>query len=115
MKEANVVVVKTWCPTCGEQDLPANGIRLRTFRPYCTGRDFYEFNCPECSELIQRPADRYVVRALRTGRVPETKVNLPAEMLDTKRADTRQLTRDDILDFALQLQSTDFLIDTAGR
>lgn len=101
-----VTTIKTWCATCGETVLPAPAVRLFTYTP-APDRNYYEFECPTCHTLVQREADQHVVKALRIGEVPETRVLLPAEAIDHKRDWTLPISKDEILDFILALQGSD--------
>jgi hypothetical protein len=102
-----VTVIRCLCPYCGELELSAKDMHLVTYDR--VDRDYYEFICPECEQLVRKSADTYVVGALRSGSVPETRIRLPIEALDEKRAEQVPLTYDDLLDFVLGLGETDEL------
>lgn len=104
-------IIKTLCPYCGELQLGPKDLHLQTYDQ--GDRDYYEFICPECEQLIVKPADKYIVRALRMGRVPETHTLLPDEILDPKR-EQGPLGYNDLLDFVLELGVTDDLSSSAA-
>jgi hypothetical protein len=110
-----ITVIKTWCSACGELELTSDDLHLHTFKPaHRTGdRNFYEFVCPSCAQLIQRFADVYAVRALRLGEVPETCIELPGEYFDPKREWTLALSERDLAAFRTALDAGDFLADAS--
>lgn len=100
-----MTVIKARCPTCGNLEMSPPDFHLQTYDR--GGRDYYEFICPKCDELVVKQADARIIATLRTGRVPETRIFLPIEALDPKREEGVSLTYDDLLDFCLELGETD--------
>lgn len=101
-----MTVIRTMCTNCSaDLEMAPADLHLVT---YDRGdADFYEFVCPDCGDLVQKPADVHVIRVLRFGKVPETRRQVPAELLDPQRREGGPFTPDDLLDFALALQSMD--------
>src|SRR6266567_1553885 len=52
---ADMVIIKTTCPSCGEVDLTADKVELRV----AIGGEgsSYAFDCPRCTDRIRKPAD----------------------------------------------------------
>lgn len=116
------VVIKTNCVMCGDVEMPAWAIMLHVFTN-APARCFYEFTCPNpsCRLLVARGADHDLVKLLMTT-VKEglhvIEVTLPLEYLeqqivleDTPRA---PLTANDVLDFALLLEASEFPLSPTG-
>lgn len=96
-----MTIIRATCPYCGDLELSPPDLHLQTYdKP---GWDYYEFICPNCCQLIKKPADCHVVTALRIGQVSETRTVLPEEMLDPKRDARAPLDYNDLLDFVLEL------------
>ena len=104
-----MTTIKASCPTCGEVELTPADVSLMV----CSHApmSYYAFTCGTCSEEVRKPADDHVVSLLVSGGVPAQVWELPAEVLEAKVGPT--LTYDDLLDFALELGSTDFLAAAA--
>lgn len=102
--EAKVTTIRATCPTCGEVELTPDDIELRV----CTHApaSYYQFECPLCSEEIQKPADDRVVQLLISGGVPATVWELPQEVRESH--DGPPLTTDDLLDFHILLEQPDW-------
>src|SRR5437660_11565314 len=64
---AEMVIIKTTCPSCGEIDLTAEKVQLRIALGG-TGSS-YAFDCPRCTDRIRKPADARVVQLLISGGV----------------------------------------------
>jgi len=73
---------------------------------------YYSFCCPTCTAEVRKPADDHVVSLLVSGGVPAQVWDLPAEVLEVKTGPV--ITYDDLLDFALELGSTDLLSAAAA-
>lgn len=99
-----MTTIKAMCPHCGEVELTPDDIELRvcTYAP----ASYYTFECPACQQEIQKPADDRVVQLLISGGVPATVWELPGEL--SERHDGPPLTIDDLLDFHLLLQRSDW-------
>lgn len=100
-----MTTIKASCPTCGEVELTPADVSLMV----CShaAMSYYSFTCPTCTCEIRKPADDHVVSLLVSGGVPAQVWDLPAEVLEVKAGPA--LTYDDLLDFALELGSTDLL------
>jgi len=105
-----VTTIKASCPTCGEVELTPADVSLMV----CTHAplSYYAFTCPGCAEQVRKPADDHVVSLLVSGGVPASVWDLPGEVLELH--DGPRLSYDNLLDFALQLGSTDLLAAAAG-
>ncbi|MDP9101643.1 MAG: hypothetical protein M3N21_05800 [Actinomycetota bacterium] len=105
-----MTTIKASCPTCGEVELTTADVSLMV----CSHAplSYYAFTCPTCEGHVRKPADEHVVSLLVSGGVPAQVWDLPGEALETK--DGPLLTYDDLLDFALQLGSSDLLAAAAG-
>ena len=105
-----MTTIKASCPTCGEVELTPADVSLMV----CSHAplSYYAFSCPGCFDEVRKPADDHVVSLLVSGGVPAQVWELPAEALE-EHAGPR-LSYDDLLDFALQLGSTDLLAEAAG-
>lgn len=105
-----MTVIRTFCTDCGaDLEMGPKDFHLVVFDR--GDRDYYEFICPRCTGLIRKPADEYVLKAMRIGRVPETRVQLPDEMFDARRDWELAISYDDLLDFALALRDVDPLAE----
>lgn len=69
-------------------------------------RSYYAFVCPDCFELVTKPADQRVIRLLVSGGVPTRFWDPPAELLESHAGPT--LTYDDLLDLHLLLEGPDW-------
>jgi predicted RNA-binding Zn-ribbon protein involved in translation (DUF1610 family) len=100
-----VTTIKASCPSCGEVELTSDDIALRV----CSHGplSYYSFTCPECLELIRKPADDHIVSLLMSGGVRAEVWEVPAEALEPKAGP--DLSYDDLLDFVLQLGRDDML------
>jgi len=106
-----MTTIKASCPTCGEVELTPADLSLMV----CSHAplSYYAFDCASCGDLVRKPADDHVVSLLVSGGVPATVWDLPAEALETKTGPA--LSYDDLLDFALQLGTTDLLASMVDR
>lgn len=105
-----MTTIKASCPTCGEVELTPADVSLMV----CSHAplSYYSFCCPTCTQEVRKPADDHVVSLLVSGGVPAQVWDLPGEVLETKAGPA--LTYDDLLDFALELGSTDLLSAAAA-
>ena len=105
-----MTTIKASCPTCGEVELKPADLSLMV----CSHAplSYYAFCCPSCLDEVRKPADDHVVSLLISGGVPATVWDVPGEALERKPGP--RLDYDDLLDFALQLGTTDLLAAAAG-
>lgn len=106
-----MTTIKASCPACGEVELTSKDVTLMVcnYAP----QSYYTFVCPKCTDTVKKPADDHVVSLLMSGGVRAEVWELPAEALEAKTGPT--LTYDDLLDFALQLNSTDLVAAAAAH
>jgi hypothetical protein len=99
-----VTTIRATCPTCGEVELTPDDIELRV----CTHApaSYYQFDCPLCTTLVQKPADDRVVQLLISGGVPATVWELPDEVRESRNGPP--LSMDDLLDLHLLLRQDDW-------
>lgn len=65
--------IRANCPECGEVDLRPYDIELEVVRDAegeIGAGSAYRFVCPDCSDLVSKPADARIARLLATGGVP---------------------------------------------
>jgi predicted RNA-binding Zn-ribbon protein involved in translation (DUF1610 family) len=100
-----MTTIKASCPSCGEVELTNDDISLRV----CSHGplSYYSFTCPDCQDLVRKPADDHIVSLLMSGGVRAEVWEVPAEALETKAGPG--LDYDDLLDFVLQLGRDDML------
>lgn len=106
-----MTTIKASCPTCGEVELTNADVRLRV----CShaSLSYYAFDCPGCHDEVRKPADDHVISLLMSGGVKAEVWDVPAEALEQKTG--ALLSYDDLLDFALQLGTTDLLASLVDR
>ena len=99
-----MTTIRATCPTCGEVELTPDDIELRV----CTHApaSYYQFECPLCSEVVQKPADDRVVQLLISGGVSATVWELPDEVREERAG--APFGYDDLLDFHLLLETSDW-------
>ncbi len=98
-----MTTIKATCPICGDVDLTPHDVRLTVAEG--AGWATYTFRCTECNDQIEKPADEEVVALLSSAGVEIDRV--PAEALEDHTG--APLSYDDVLDFALWLESHDFV------
>jgi hypothetical protein len=100
-----MTLIKASCPGCGEVELTPADVALMV----CSHAplSYYAFTCHGCGEEVRKPADDHVVSLLVSGGVPATVWEVPAEALEEHTGP--RLSYDDLLDFALELGTTDCL------
>jgi hypothetical protein len=88
---------------CGDVSLTPRQVRVVS----CTRPEwsYYAFTCPGCTDEVSKPADEEIVTLLVSGGVPVEHWIIPAEALEPH--DGAAITYDDVLDFALWLDSRD--------
>ncbi|NAZ80538.1 hypothetical protein GTR02_01730 [Kineococcus sp. R8] len=106
-----MTTIKASCPCCGDVELTPKQVRLVV----CSvkERSFYAFDCPQCTDEVRKPAGEDVVALLVSGGVSVERWVIPAEAMEEKMGGT--IAWDDVLDFALVLDSCDDLASLAGR
>lgn len=100
-----MTTIKATCPLCGEVSLTSEDITLRIGPERSTNT--YSFSCPDCGEVVEKPATERVVRLLLSGGVVPTLTELPAEALEPKQGPP--ICYDDLLEFHEMLKGEDWL------
>lgn len=98
-----MTTIKATCPVCGDVDLTPEDVLLTVAQS--AGWAVYSFNCTGCMDSVEKPADDEVVALLSSAGVQVDQV--PAEALELHAGPS--LSYDDVLDFALWLESHDNL------
>ena len=106
-----MTTIKATCPSCGEVSLTADDILLRIGA--AASYNTYGFDCPSCSEFVEKPADERIVRLLLSGGVMPVLNHIPAEALENKTGPA--INHDDILSFHELLKQDDWFDQLAGR
>lgn len=106
-----MTTIKASCPACGEVELTSADVTLMVCNH--APQSYYTFVCPKCCDTVRKPADDHVVSLLMSGGVRAEVWELPAEALEAHTGPT--LTYDDLLDFALQLSSVEFVAAAAAQ
>jgi hypothetical protein len=98
-----MATIKATSPCCGDVELKPAQVRLVV----CSVNDwsYYAFGCTHCGAEVRKPAGVEVQGLLRTGGVPVEHWAVPAEALEEHAGPA--ISYDDVLDFALRLQSLD--------
>lgn len=106
-----VTRIRAKCPQCGEVDLRPHDIQLEIVRTYVgevADGSNYRFACPDCEEMVTKPADERIARLLATGGVPITVTGNQVDRLLNQHPefppDGPPLTHDDVLEFHLLLE-----------
>ena len=104
-----MATIKATCPVCGDVDLTPRQVSVRVVEAIeeSAARRSYAFVCPTCHETVRKPADAEVVRLLASAGVRICCVEVPAEAREPHTG--AALGYDDLLDFALWLDSHDAL------
>lgn len=103
--------IRATCPDCGEVDLLPVDVTLHLVRQ--GERDVaegscYRFVCPDCEELVSKPADERIAQLLETGGV-EVREDVPAPAGHPEQPPGGPaLTPDDLLDLHELLQREDW-------
>ena len=100
-----MTTIKASCPVCGDVELKPAQLRLVV----CTRSEwsYYAFSCTTCRDEVRKPADEEIVALLVSGGVSPERWEIPVEALEEHLGP--QITYDDVLDFALELERTDAL------
>lgn len=106
-----MTTIKATCPGCGEISLTADDILLRIGA--ASARSSYGFDCPDCGDFIEKPADERVVKLLLSGGVMPVLEHVPAEALESHEGPA--ITHDDILAFHELLKTDDWFASLQGR
>jgi rRNA maturation protein Nop10 len=99
-----VTTIKATCHRCGEVELTPDDIELRVCN--IASASYYTFVCPVCLEEVRKPADDRVVQLLISGGVRAVVWQMPAEVSEIHEGPP--LTLDDLLDFHIELERTDW-------
>lgn len=95
------------CPNCGDEQKQLNH-KYRLWRcRTAKDRNYYTFNCLTCAYPAVKPAPAEVYALLVGGGVCVTPFDLPMELGDPQRRDGSPLSRDDLLDFQIDLAAWD--------
>ena len=105
-----MTTIKASCPSCGDVELTPVQVRLVV----CSIKSwsYYAFTCTSCRDEVRKPAGRDGVAVLISGGVVAEPWAVPAEALEEHTGPA--LTYDDVLDFALWLNSADLVATAAG-
>lgn len=127
--------IRATCPECGEVDLRPADIDLMIVGTNIDSVEEgseYRFACPDCTQLVSKPADQRIARLLATGGVA---VCIRPADVDTSGVETSlanmvmlrrhpeqpplllaPLTPDELIDFHLALEADDWRheLDAAG-
>jgi hypothetical protein len=98
-----MTTIKASCPVCGDVSLTPQDVSLVV----CSHDEwsYYAFSCPTCQDEVRKPADDEIIALLISGGVKAENWHVPAEALEVHQGGS--LTYDDLLDFALWLDSHD--------
>ncbi|ABK52974.1 hypothetical protein Acel_1202 [Acidothermus cellulolyticus 11B] len=100
-----MTTIKATCPTCGEVELTPADLSLMVCNQAVLS--YYSFRCPRCIEEVRKPADDHIISLLVSGGVRPIHWSVPAEALEPHRGPA--LSYDELLDFALALERSDYL------
>lgn len=114
--------IRASCPICGEVDLRPDDVTLRVVRAdngLVGDGSCYRFCCPDCDELVTKPADERIAQLLSTGGVPIETVEPSGPEAFRAFVDPRPMhpefppagpafTYDDVLDLHLKLSTLDW-------
>jgi hypothetical protein len=112
--QADGTIVRATCPACGDVELPLSALTLQVCVDDCSS--VYAFACPACRARVSKGADDVVVDVLLASGVELAVWSYPAELSETHEGPP--LTLDDVLDFHLLLEASDWfstLADTVVR
>jgi predicted RNA-binding Zn-ribbon protein involved in translation (DUF1610 family) len=118
---ATVTKIRANCPSCGEVDLTPPDVTLRIVRSedgLVGDGSSYRFHCPDCEQMVTKPADERIAQLLTTGGVPvetgeatddEAALIEALKPLHPERpAPGPRLTPDDLLDLHFLLETDDW-------
>lgn len=101
--------IRATCPGCGEVELRPLDVVLHVVRAEdgeVSDGSHYRFSCPDCAELVEKPADERIAQLLTTGGVPveEPAPPVAAEPHPEAPPAGPRFTPDDLLDLHLALE-----------
>ncbi|MGB7983139.1 MAG: hypothetical protein WCF36_20335 [Candidatus Nanopelagicales bacterium] len=101
-----MTTIKATCPRCGDVDLVPADVQVTVAAEL--GWSTYTFTCEGCAEAVCKPADDDVVQLLTGAGVRVDHLAIPLEYLESRVLERTcgPMTRDDLLDFVLWLDST---------
>jgi len=94
-----MTTVRAQCPVCGDVQLGINDLTVRVHDDDTAGD--YRFRCPECAQMVTRPASSRIVDLLMSAGAAEERWSWPAELAE--RPSGPPLTPDDLLDLHVLL------------
>jgi predicted RNA-binding Zn-ribbon protein involved in translation (DUF1610 family) len=110
----NMTTIRTTCPHCGEVDMSPEAVLLSVRD--LVGEGSYRFSCPECSNTVEKPADRKIVALLLSAGVElgepqqETAPLQPVDAsLYEEHPEGPPFTLDDVITFHFLLEDDDLL------
>jgi predicted RNA-binding Zn-ribbon protein involved in translation (DUF1610 family) len=100
--------IRTNCPRCGEVEMEASVVLLTVDE--ASGEGSYSFVCPECLEVVEKPADQKIVTLLLSAGVEVHRAAPVADAVISSRRtpDGPPLTADDLIDFHFLLSQDDW-------
>jgi predicted RNA-binding Zn-ribbon protein involved in translation (DUF1610 family) len=106
-----MTTIKATCPGCGEVSLTADDVILRISS--ISSSNSYAFDCPDCGDFIEKPADERIIRLLLSGGVMPVMNHVPAEVLEVRNGPP--INYDDILAFHEIMKTEDWFEELVGR
>lgn len=102
--------VRVECTDCGQVAVPYFGVTLRV----CIDNQqwSYCFFCPSCRRATVHESSEPIVAQLMAAGMPAQRWHLTAELTES-RPGGHTLTPDELLDFHLFLQTSDWFVDVA--
>jgi predicted RNA-binding Zn-ribbon protein involved in translation (DUF1610 family) len=100
--------IRTNCPRCGEVEMEASVVLLSVDETSDEGS--YSFVCPECLEVVEKPADEKIVTLLLSAGVEVHRTTPRQEAMVASRRvpGGPPLTADDLIDFHFLLSQDDW-------
>lgn len=115
-----MMTIRVSCPECGTVELTPGDIQLtvvRTAAQSVAPDSRYAFECPTCTQVVEKPADERVAELLATGGVPTEVVSTPVVSTPVhpeRHPGGPPLDMDDLLDLALLLRGGDWFDELLG-
>lgn len=106
-----MTTIRASCPTCGDVQLTPTDLVVRVCADDNNGS--YCFTCPECGFGVAKDASPRIVELLVSTGVRMDVWRLPAE-LNESTPDGPRFTPDDLLDFHLLLEGSDWFDSLVG-
>jgi predicted RNA-binding Zn-ribbon protein involved in translation (DUF1610 family) len=97
--------IRTNCPRCGEVEMEASVVLLSVDE--ASGVGSYSFVCPDCLEVVEKPADQKIVTLLLSAGV-EVHETARLELSSRTLPGGPPLTNDDLIDFHFLLSQDDW-------